>query len=135
MEMPRSRIADESLMRLVGKCLHVGVTAIEACRISSTVTPRLSPVATMAITVREIDRTADRGAVEAIDTTFETETVFDLVTLRKVRAAVMKRIYCRRWPMSAGIAGRSCDQARANALPRRRGSRRSWPGRPCSSAS
>ena len=36
--------------------------------------------ATMTITFRELDRTADRRGVEAIDTTFETETVFDLVT-------------------------------------------------------
>lgn len=31
MEMLRDRIADESLMRLVGKCLHVGVLAGEEC--------------------------------------------------------------------------------------------------------
>jgi GNAT superfamily N-acetyltransferase len=30
--------------------------------------------------IRALDRTADRKAVEAIDTTFETATVFDLVT-------------------------------------------------------
>lgn len=34
----------------------------------------------MTITVRELDRTTDRRGVEAIDTTFETTSVFDLVT-------------------------------------------------------
>lgn len=34
----------------------------------------------MALTVRELDRTTDRRGVEAIDTTFETTSVFDLVT-------------------------------------------------------
>lgn len=34
----------------------------------------------MTITFRELDRAADRRAIAAIDTTFETETVFDLVT-------------------------------------------------------
>jgi len=34
----------------------------------------------MAITIRDLDRTSDRKAVEAIDTAFETTTVFDLVT-------------------------------------------------------
>ena len=34
----------------------------------------------MAITIRELDRTKDQRAVESIDTTFETRTVFELVT-------------------------------------------------------
>lgn len=34
----------------------------------------------MTITIRDLDRTADRRAVEAIDTAFETTSVFDLVT-------------------------------------------------------
>jgi len=34
----------------------------------------------MAITIRELDRATDRRGVQAIDTTFETRTVFDLVT-------------------------------------------------------
>jgi ribosomal protein S18 acetylase RimI-like enzyme len=34
----------------------------------------------MAITIRELDRKSDRKAVEAIDTAFETTTVFDIVT-------------------------------------------------------
>jgi ribosomal protein S18 acetylase RimI-like enzyme len=34
----------------------------------------------MAITIRELDRRTDRRGVLAIDTTFETPTVFDLVT-------------------------------------------------------
>ena len=34
----------------------------------------------MSITVRELDRVRDRRGVEAIDTAFETSTVFDLVT-------------------------------------------------------
>ena len=34
----------------------------------------------MAITVRELDRTGDRRGVEAIDTAFETTSVFDVVT-------------------------------------------------------
>jgi GNAT superfamily N-acetyltransferase len=33
----------------------------------------------VAITIRELDRTRDKRAVEAIDTTFETGSVFDLV--------------------------------------------------------
>jgi ribosomal protein S18 acetylase RimI-like enzyme len=32
------------------------------------------------ITIRELDRATDRAGVEAIDTSFETRTVFDLVT-------------------------------------------------------
>jgi GNAT superfamily N-acetyltransferase len=32
------------------------------------------------IKIRKLDRTADRRGVEAIDTTFETDTVFDVVT-------------------------------------------------------
>jgi ribosomal protein S18 acetylase RimI-like enzyme len=34
----------------------------------------------MTLVIRELDRARDRKAVEAIDTTFETSTVFDLVT-------------------------------------------------------
>ena len=34
----------------------------------------------MAITIRDLDRKADRRGVEAIDTTFETASVFDVVT-------------------------------------------------------
>ena len=34
----------------------------------------------MAITIRELNRTTDRRGVEAIDTTFETSSVFDVVT-------------------------------------------------------
>ena len=34
----------------------------------------------MAITIRELDRATDRVGIEAIDTTFETQTVFDVVT-------------------------------------------------------
>lgn len=34
----------------------------------------------MAITIRKLDRSADRRGVEAIDTSFETTTVFDVVT-------------------------------------------------------
>jgi GNAT superfamily N-acetyltransferase len=34
----------------------------------------------MTITIRELDRKTDRRGVEAIDTTFETSTVFDVVT-------------------------------------------------------
>jgi GNAT superfamily N-acetyltransferase len=34
----------------------------------------------VSITVRELDRVRDRSGVEAIDTAFETSTVFDLVT-------------------------------------------------------
>ena len=34
----------------------------------------------MTITIRELDRTADRRGVEAIDTSFETPSVFDVVT-------------------------------------------------------
>lgn len=34
----------------------------------------------MTITIRELNRTADRRGVEAIDTTFETRSVFDVVT-------------------------------------------------------
>lgn len=36
--------------------------------------------AAMAITIRELHRKTDRKAVEAIDTAFETETIFELVT-------------------------------------------------------
>lgn len=35
------------------------------------------------MTIRELDRTGDRRAVEAIDTSFETATVFDVVTLQR----------------------------------------------------
>jgi GNAT superfamily N-acetyltransferase len=34
----------------------------------------------MSLTIRKLDRKADRRAVEAIDTSFETPTVFDVVT-------------------------------------------------------
>lgn len=37
----------------------------------------------MAITIRELDRKKDRKAVEAIDTAFETSTIFDLVTTNR----------------------------------------------------
>lgn len=37
----------------------------------------------MAITIRELDRTKDRKAVEAIDTSFETNIVFDVVTTER----------------------------------------------------
>jgi hypothetical protein len=38
------------------------------------------PIADDPITIRELDRATDRAGVEAIDTSFETRTVFDLVT-------------------------------------------------------
>jgi ribosomal protein S18 acetylase RimI-like enzyme len=39
----------------------------------------------MAVTIRELDRTADRAGVEAIDTSFETASIFDLVaTARRI---------------------------------------------------
>ena len=37
----------------------------------------------MTITIRELDRATDRRGVEAIDTTFETSSVFDLVTTER----------------------------------------------------
>ena len=37
----------------------------------------------MTITIRELDRTRDRRGVQAIDTTFETASVFDLVTAHR----------------------------------------------------
>ena len=53
----------------------------------------------MAITIRDLDRKRDRRGVEAIDTSFQTETVFDLVTSaraielreRKLDAPLTKR--------------------------------------------
>jgi len=37
-------------------------------------------IADGSITIRELDRSSDRAGVEAIDTSFETRTVFDVVT-------------------------------------------------------
>ena len=37
----------------------------------------------MAVTIRELDRTTDRAGVEAVDTSFETATIFDLVTTQR----------------------------------------------------
>lgn len=34
----------------------------------------------MAVTIRDLDRKADRRGVEAVDTSFETSTIFDVVT-------------------------------------------------------
>ena len=46
----------------------------------------------MTLTIRDLDRTADRDAVEAIDTTFETETVFDIVTTPRRIELVERRL-------------------------------------------
>jgi len=46
----------------------------------------------MAVTIRELDRAADRAGVEAIDTSFETATVFDLVTTRRRIELVERRL-------------------------------------------
>lgn len=46
----------------------------------------------MAITIRELDRKTDRTAVEAIDTSFETDTVFDLVTTERRIDLVERRL-------------------------------------------
>ena len=45
----------------------------------------------MTITFRVIDCAADRRAIAAIDTTFETETVFDLVTTPRSIELVERR--------------------------------------------
>ena len=42
--------------------------------------PSLRTRSTFEIAIRELDRATDRRGVEAIDTSFETATVFDLVT-------------------------------------------------------
>ena len=44
----------------------------------------------MAVTIRELDRKRDRRGVEAIDTTFETSSVFDLVATSR-RIELVKR--------------------------------------------
>src|SRR5262249_50438222 len=46
----------------------------------------------MPITIRELDRKADRRGVEAIDTTFETSSVFDLVTTPRRIELVERRL-------------------------------------------
>ncbi len=38
----------------------------------------------MAVTIRELDRATDRAGIEAIDTSFETASVFDLVVTPSV---------------------------------------------------
>lgn len=46
----------------------------------------------MAFTIRELDRKRDRRGVEAIDTTFETSSVFDLVTAERRIELVERRL-------------------------------------------
>jgi GNAT superfamily N-acetyltransferase len=46
----------------------------------------------VSITVRELDRVRDRRGVEAIDTAFETETVFDVVTGARSIELVERRL-------------------------------------------
>lgn len=46
----------------------------------------------MAITIRDLDRKTDRRGVEAIDTTFETSTVFDVVTAERRLELVERRL-------------------------------------------
>ncbi|HSD88644.1 MAG TPA: GNAT family N-acetyltransferase [Kofleriaceae bacterium] len=46
----------------------------------------------MPMTIRELDRAKDRRGVEAIDTTFQTETVFDVVTTARTIELVEHRL-------------------------------------------
>ena len=46
----------------------------------------------MSFTIRALDRAADRSAVEAIDTTFETDSVFDVVTTPRRIELVERRL-------------------------------------------
>jgi ribosomal protein S18 acetylase RimI-like enzyme len=46
----------------------------------------------MTFTIRELDREADRAAVEAIDTSFETASVFELVTTPRTIALVERAL-------------------------------------------
>jgi len=62
----------------------------------------------MTTTFREIDRTADRRAVEAIDTTFETDAVFDLVTTPRSIELVERRLeepIAKRYSIAEVFAG------------------------------
>ena len=46
----------------------------------------------MTFTIRELDRTRDQRGIEAIDTSFETATVFDVVTTSRSLALVERRL-------------------------------------------
>ena len=46
----------------------------------------------MALTIRTLDRKTDRPAVESIDTSFETETIFDVVTRPRGIELVERRL-------------------------------------------
>jgi GNAT superfamily N-acetyltransferase len=46
----------------------------------------------MPVTVRELDRTTDRHGIEALDTAFETASVFDLVTTERRIELVERRL-------------------------------------------
>lgn len=46
----------------------------------------------MAITIRELNRKTDRKSVEAIDTAFETDTIFDVVTTNRRIDLVEKQL-------------------------------------------
>jgi GNAT superfamily N-acetyltransferase len=62
----------------------------------------------MPITFRELDRTVDRRGVEAIDTTFETGAVFDLVTTPRSIELVERRLeapIAKRYSIAEVFAG------------------------------
>src|SRR5262245_34790106 len=46
----------------------------------------------MTVTIRAIDRAADRRGIEALDTSFETATVFDVVTTARAIELVERRV-------------------------------------------
>ncbi|HVK84411.1 MAG TPA: GNAT family N-acetyltransferase [Kofleriaceae bacterium] len=62
----------------------------------------------MPITFRELDRATDRRAVEAIDTSFETSTVYDLVTTpRRIELVerALERPLVKRYSIAEVFAG------------------------------
>lgn len=61
----------------------------------------------MAITIREMDALADRAGVEAIDTTFETRSVFDIVTTARKLELVERALaqpLVKRYPIADAFA-------------------------------
>ncbi len=62
----------------------------------------------MTLTIRELDETSDRRAVEAIDTTFETSSVFDIVTAERSIELVERRLakpLAKRYSITEVFAG------------------------------
>src|SRR5687768_4526280 len=61
----------------------------------------------MAITIREMNRTADRRGVEAIDTSFETASMFDVVVAgRRIELVerTLPRPRVKRYPIADAFA-------------------------------